>query len=302
MQKHLTIFEALKKWLLYSFLMFTAFVKAQDKLYLLDGTMRVVKVLEIAPEYITIVPLSESGAPFRDANEVIAKSDVLFVEYKSGAIEIYSSPQKSFIYNPNGTVRKDVTKDEQELAFNFASLNTLALCNADLAGFFEHLVPSKKIGVGCMVAYNFNRNAITANQYILVLNNAKKNYDAGLFLNFYPGHFKRKVTFYFGLMIKYTAFSYSKLTATNTGQSTTLTYAPAKGSQLATLADIGFHARLGKNMFFKTIAGLGAFGLKGDYKQQLNYYRNSNKKPGEPTYNYSLLPKIYLGLNFGFNF
>lgn len=276
--------------------------KGQDKLYMLDGSMRLVKVLQIAPDNITIVPLSESGAPFRDADEVIAKSQVLFIEYKSGVIEVYSSPEKSFIYNPNGTIRKEVTKDEQEFSFNFASLNTLALCNADLSGFFEHLLPSKKIGFGGMAAYNFNRNVISPNQFLLVLNNAKKNYDAGAFLNFYPGHFKRKVTLYFGVMFKYTAFSYNKVTSTITGQSATLTYAPAKGSQLATLIDLGFHARLGRNMFLKTIAGLGGFRLKGDYKEQVNYYMNSNAQPGEPTLNYGLLPKIYLGLNFGFSF
>ncbi|PBQ31708.1 hypothetical protein CNR22_07975 [Sphingobacteriaceae bacterium] len=280
----------------------TILLRGQDKLYLLDGSMRLVKVLQIAPDYITIVPLSESGAPFRDANEVIAKTDVLFIEYKGGLIEVYTSPQKSFIYNPNGTVRKDITKDEQEFSFNFASLNTLALCNADLAGFFEHLVPSKIIGVGGMAAYNFNRNVILPNNYMNLLNNAKKNYDAGLFLNFYPGHFKRKVTFYFGAMLKYTSFSFSKVVSTNTGQSTILTYEPAKGSQLATLVDVGFHARLGKNMFLKTIAGLGAFRLKGDYKQQVNYYYNSNNTQGDPVINYSILPKIYLGLNFGFSF
>ena len=268
----------------------------------MDGTCKIVKVLEISPDNILVVPLSESGAPFVDANETISKSEVVLIEYKSGFVEVYNIPQKTAIYSANGSMRKDLKKDEQEFAFNFVSLNTLSLCNADISAFFEHLRPSKKIGFGFMGAYNFNHYVTGPNSFIGILYNAKKDYDVGGFINFYPAHFKRRTTFYFGALFKYTAFSFTKVTEEKTGPSVNIKYTPATGSQMATIVNVGTHTNLGKNFFFKTIAGIGGYKLKGEYKQQFNYFINKNNKPTDPVYNYSFLPKIYLGLNLGFSF
>lgn len=271
----------------------------------MDGSCKIVKVLEIAPDNITIVPLSESGAPFVDANETISKSDVILIEYKNGFVEVYNIPRKTTIYNANGSMRKDVKKDGkegQEFAFNFASLNTLALCNADISGFFERLIQSKKIGFGFMAAYNFNHYVTTPNLFINVLANAKKNYDIGAFVNFYPAHFKRKTTFYFGALFKYTSFSFSKVVEERSGTAINIKYVPASGSQMATIIDVGTHTNFGKNFFFKTIAGIGGFKLRGDYKQQFNYFINKDKTPQDPVVTYSFLPKIYIGINLGFSF
>jgi len=268
----------------------------------MDGTTRLVKVLEIAPDNITIVPISESGAPFADANEVISKNDIILIEYKSGLVEVYTLPQKTAIYNANGGLRKDIKKEGQELAFNFASVNTLALCNSDISVFFERLIQSKKLGFGFMTAYNFNNYVTLPNVFLRVLNNAKKNYDVGGFVNFYPGHFKRKTTFYFGALIKYTSFSFSKLVEDNTSGTAVIRYVPANGYQLSTIIDVGTHSYIGKNFFFKTIFGIGGFKLNGDFKQQFNYILNQNNKPTDPPVNYNFLPKLYVGLNIGFNF
>lgn len=275
---------------------------AQDKIYLMDGNVRIVKVLEVAPEYITVVPLSESGAPFVDANETISMGEIILIEYKNGMVEVYNTPKKTAIYNANGSMRKEPKKDGQDFAFNFASINTLALCNADISLFFERLNASKKVGLGFMGAYNFNPYVIIPNNYLLILYNAKKNYDAGAFVNFYPGHFKRRTTFYFGAMIKYTSFIFSKVIEEQVGPVVNIKYAPAKGSQLATLVNAGTHTYLGRNIFFKTMFGIGAFKLRGDFKQQYNYFVNKDREAGDPSYNYNFLPKIYLGINFGFSF
>ena len=292
----------MKRLLLYSFLTVVCFARAQDKLYLMDGSRRTVKVLEIAPDNITVVPLSESGAPFVDANEVIPKSEVILIEYKSGLVEIYTVPQKTAVYNSNGIMKRDPKKDAQELSFNFVSINTLALCNADISAFFERLLPTKRLGFGFMAAYNFNSYVTLPNSYIGVLYNAKKNYDVGGFVNFYPGHFRRRTTFYFGALFKYTSFNFDKVVEENTGTAVNVKYEPAKGSQLATIINVGFHSNLGNNFFFKTIAGIGGFRLRGEYKDQFNYLMNKDLKPGEARLSYNVLPKIYLGLNFGFNF
>lgn len=268
----------------------------------MDGTCRTVKVLEITPDNIVLVPLSESGAPFTDANETVDKRDVILIHYKSGRVEIYTVPEKNSVYNADGSQRKDLKKEGQTFAFNFASLNTLALVNADLSVFYEHLIPSKYVGFGAMGAYNFNRYAILPNAFIAILNNSKKNYDAGVFANFYPGHFKRRSSFFMGVLVKYTAFHFDRVIEEKNGSAVNIRYIPAKGSQLATLVNVGLQVAFGKNLVFKTFAGIGGFRLKGEYKEQFNYLMNQDRDPGTPAVNYNLLPKFYFGINLGFSF
>lgn len=275
---------------------------AQDRIYLMDGTCKVAKVLEIAPDQITVVELSESGAPFVDANETIFKNQIVLIEFKNGAIEFFNVPQQSLVVHPNGRVNKPAARNADGFSFqNFASLNTLALCNSDISGFFEHLSANKRAGFGLMAAYNFNRYVTVQNAFIAILNNAKKNYDIGAFVNLYPSQFKKRNTFYCGILFKYTSFNFTSLIEENIGNSVHIKYIPSKGSQLATLFTIGGHTQLSKTVFLKTIAGLGGFNLRGAYKQQFNYQMNANNTSTTP-YNTRFLPKIYLGANLGFNF
>jgi hypothetical protein len=301
-QKQFTIFDCLKSWFLHIFLFTSVLMGAQDRIYLMDGSCRVAKVLEIAPDYITVVSISESGAPFVNSNEQLPKKEVVLIEYKNGRIEIYNPPQKSLAYTPQGKRKPDSEKNEAGFLFNFASINSLALCNSDLSLFFEHLHASKKIGFGGMAAYNFNRYINYPNLWLGLLHSPKKNYDVGAFVNFYPGSLKRRTNFYMGILFKYMAFSYSKVTEEKNGNGTTIKYSPANGSQLATIVNIGTHSDLGNNFFFKTIAGIGGFNLRGDYKQQFNYFVNQNNGPGSDPVKINTLPKLYFGLNLGFAF
>lgn len=270
---------------------------------MLDGSLKNAKVLEIAPDSITIVPLSESGAPFLNSNETVPKALVLLIEYKNGTIEIYNVPKKNATYNSEGVATIHSKSDAENInLYNFVSINTLALCYSDISGFFEHLHKNKFIGFGAMAAFNFNTYVTFPDSRVTVLNNAKKNYDIGLFANFYPTRFKRRSNFYVGILVKYTSFNFSRVVEDNTGGSVSIRYFPSEGSQLATLATIGNHRILSKRFYLKTFAGLGAFKLKGDYKQQYNYIINKDNKPGESVVNYNYLLKIYLGVNLGFEF
>ncbi|WP_317899657.1 hypothetical protein [Aurantibacillus circumpalustris] len=292
----------MKRFLLYSFIVLSCALKAQDKVYLMDGECKIVKVLEISADQITVVPISESGAPFINSNETIPTKDVVLIEYKNGTIEVYNTPKNTLTRNAIGTTRKNDQKDQQLFAFNFVSMNTLALCNADLSFFFERLVQSKKIGYGLMGAYNFNNHATIANLFIGILHNAKKSYDFGAFFNFYPGHFKRKTTFCMGALIKYTSFSFSSVKEETSGTSTIVKYTPSTGSQLAFIFNIGTHTNFKNNFFFKTIAGIGGYPLFGEYKKQVNYLVNKDADPNTKPINYSFFPKIYLGINLGLSF
>lgn len=280
---------------LYTFLVFSLLVKAQDKLFLLDGSKKFAKILEVGIEDVIYTELSESGAPFTNDRLVISKNKILLIEYKGGFVEIFNRPEKNSVITEQGLVNTQVKKaNDTSTNSNLLYLNTLALCNADLALFYEHILPNRKVGLGIMAAYNFNQYATNPNTFIYILNNGKKLYDVGGFINYYPKVFNKRKIFFYGLMLKYTALSFSK----NTGTSTSVIYSPASGGQLATLINFGSQRFLSKNLFLKTEVAFGGFFLKGDYEVEFNQILSSSS-PGDPV-TYSFLPKLYIGLNLGF--
>ena len=302
------IFVFLKRILLYPLLFLSLLVKAQDKIYFLDGSCKTYKILEINDTELLVAPLSESGTPYVNSNEVILKKDVLLVEYKNGSIDIYNKSKTDLRYsaNQNTNVKESNTRPPvSEITYsNFGSLNTLALCNADLAGFYEHLLPEKKLGVGLMASYNFNTTTTAANAFIDILKNAKKNYDIGLFANVYPGQMKKRTSFFFGIFIKYTSFNFNSVIEEKVPFSTSVNfkYVPSQGSQLATLITTGFQTTMTKNFFLKYFLGLGGYNLRGSYKEQFNYAMNTSRPPNTAPYNIGFLPKLYIGVNAGFAF
>jgi hypothetical protein len=139
------------------------------------------------------------------------------------------------------------------------------------------------------------------------LANAKKNYDLGFFANVYSSELSEGTVAHFGLLFKYMDFSYSKAIEENVYSggtvSTNIKYTAAKGNQLATIFTFGSSTKIGELYFLKTIFGIGGFNLRGDYKQQYNYYRMKNPvNPNSTSSNRGFLLKLYLGINFGYNF
>lgn len=293
------------KTLLLYILLLTAFISgAQDKVYFLDGSSKSGKITEISPEHVLLQTPGET--------ETIGRELILLIEFKNGSTEVINVPEKSLVYDPEstGNTRKKST-ERSPLNYNLGSINTLALCNADVAGFYERLLPNKKAGIGFMGAYNFNARATVSNLFIAVLNTAKKKYDLGAFVNIYPeGYGSETTTFHCGVLIKYMRFDFYNVIEekTNSGGaiSTTIKYRPTEGSQLATIFTCGTHTNLNRNFFFKTLIGVGGFTLRGDYKTQYNYALNTanqnSSKPASTTYNRGFLLKLYAGVHLGFAF
>ncbi|MBA2610464.1 MAG: hypothetical protein H0U95_00740 [Bacteroidetes bacterium] len=281
--------------------MFAFVFKGQDKLFFLDGTTKTGKVLEIGPEQIIL------RADYEKTE--FPRSTILLIEFADGSFEKINTPEKNVIASPDKKENFHYKQQEKEFYnYNRVSLNSLALCNADIAAFYERLLHSKKIGLGVMGAYNFNLYVNSSNAFLAILNNAKKNYDLGAYINFYSGRTDKRTYLYFGAMVKYTSFSYSSLKedSTKVGNvvSVNISYTPAKGSQLATIFTVGTHSDITKNFFIKTIFGLGAFKLRGDYKSQFNMIVNQNNTNNQGQNNkpltYNTLPKFYFGINIGF--
>jgi len=273
---------------------------AQDKIYFLDGTIKTGKITEINDEGITIEDETTTTFP---------KRLVLLLEFKNGDGEVISKPTESLIYNPESITAKTKSKIDPSL-FNIISVNTLALCNSDVSVFYERILPGKTIGLGFMGAYNFNQYVTNQNFFIGVLSNAKKNYDMGLFANLYSDEITEGTTVHFGILLKYLNFTFTKAIEekVNSGGniSTNIRYAPAQGYQLATIFTGGTSTQITKKCFLKTIAGIGGFNMRGDFKQQYNYFLNkaaqSNSSNSATAFNSKFLLKLYFGINVGYNF
>jgi hypothetical protein len=104
-------------------------------------------------------------------------------------------------------------------------------------------------------------------------------------------------------MIKYMNFNFHSTKTDSVISGTTrgviISYIPDSGSQLATVFTIGAHTKFNENFYVKTFAGLGAFRLKGSYRDE--YLKILNDDPTKAPVNINYLPKIYVGVNIGFN-
>ncbi len=276
-------------WLCFLFTSFKIF--SQDKIFLLNGECVQGRVIEISRSEIKFVTDGEKKS--------LQQKTVLLIQFKNGEVEILNSPNKDAIFTEDKNKIENISRNQETFQRNFFSINTLALCNADIAGFYEKILKNKILGIGCMAAYNFNSGSSISNVFISILGNSKKNYDLGFSANVYPAGFQKKTTLKIGILVKYTDFSFTSQINTPNA----IIYTPAKGSQLATLLCFGTHTKLIKNYFIKTFMGLGGFTLHGIYKDQFNFQYNApgNGNSGPPV-NFSFLPKMYIALNVGVSF
>ncbi len=279
----------LKLIIIYFFISY--FFKAQDKIYFLDGAIEHGKTIEISSEFILV-----SNNNLIDSFLI---SKILLIEYQNGRIELINKPKENSIQYLDSSKKKQ-ERSTDFYKFNQLSLNTMALCNSDIAFFYEHIFKRKLIGAGLMGAYNFNTRASFLNLYIAKLDNSKKNYDLGAFVNFYLNRLNKKNQFYFGAFVKYCEFSYTKIIVENINGASSVKYINTNDYQLATIFTVGSHFNFTESFFIKSYFGFGGFNLRGDYREQYNYQLGSNRGSKKPNQNVGFLPKLYLGINVGF--
>ena len=279
----------LKLIIIYFFISY--FFKAQDKIYFLDGAIVHGKTIEISSEFILV-----SNNNLIDSFLI---SKILLIEYQNGRIELINKPKENSIQYLDSSKKKQ-ERSTDFYKFNQLSLNTMALCNSDIAFFYEHIFKRKLIGAGLMGAYNFNTRASFLNLFIATLDNSKKNYDLGAFVNFYLNRLNKKNQFYLGALVKYCQFSYTKIIEENSNGASSVKYINTDDYQLATIFTLGSHFNFTESFFIKSYFGFGGFNLRGDYREQYNYQLGANRGSKKPNQNVGFLPKLYLGINVGF--
>lgn len=272
-------------------------INAQDLIYLNNGVKFDALVKEITTNEIKYKNVNNPDGP----TYVISQREVLFIEYKNGTVEVINKNPATVSPKPTtptaGEKEKEVKKatplDVYYMNKNSVLINGLALMNADITFMYERDFANGHLSVLALGGYNFNNVTTWPNAYLQQMSNSKKNYDLGLGLNFFPSN-RRKAQYFMGIMVKYLNYSFDK-EITNVdanGFPTSVSIEKAQGYQLATMFLNGFQVRVTPSFTYKALVGVGQFSSDSDLKYALY---------GGETNSISL-PKMYLGICFGYRF
>jgi hypothetical protein len=83
------------------------------------------------------------------------------------------------------------------------------------------------------------------------------------------------------------------------------TYEPAESYELATMVVNGLQVRISPFLNYKLFAGIGAYPLRGDLKkawEEKNGTGSYSSNSSSQNYTPNNIPKIYLGMCFGYRF
>lgn len=268
---------------------------AQDILYTTYGTKLKSKVLEINAEEIKYKSFSNPEGP----TYVIAKSDIIFIQYANGTSEILNYNPKSFEPILNATITptsknkltpKVKTTNLRYMNNHLISINALGLANGDATIIYDHELFKSKLAVSVLGSINFNSRMNAINMYINETKvNAKKNYDVGFGINYMPNNVK-KVQYFVGFLGKYMSYNYKEVIDTSNNQKI---FTSASANQIALMVTNGWLFRISPFFNFKIFASIG--------KQINSTSLERIEKNGDKT-NFSNSPKMYLGYCFGYRF
>ncbi len=277
---------------------------SQDILYTTSGSKLKAKVVEVNTTDVKYKDFSNIDGP----TYVIAKTDVVLIGYANGSTDIINPNAASLLPKTTKTPeplpvtvtepkRKIPEKPKMNIYYlnqNLLSINAMALANGDVTLLYDREFANQRLGLTVLGGYNFNSRMGGLNAAIAdSRNGAKKNYDAGLGLNYMPKTTKR-VQYFVGILGKYMSYTYRNVVDTTNNQ---IRSENAKGYQIALMITNGWTYRISPNFNFKLF---GAFGIPVNYPE-LNYYSTSSqsKRVINP---YRSLPKVYIGYCFGYRF
>ena len=264
-------------------LAFIAQVRAQDVIYTTGGNKMDAKVLEINTTDVKYKDLQNLEGP----TYVISKLEVVLIKFSDGSVQIVNNnpPELTPKTAETKSVKSPAKLKPLNLYYlnkNLLSINALALANGDVTLIYDREFLESRLCLTFLGGYNFNPQMGGLNAVILdAWGNAKKKYDAGFGISYMPRN-TRRVQYFVGLLGKYMAYDYEKVTYT--GNQSVIT--KSTGSQLAIMVSNGWFFRITPNFNFKLFGSIGV-----------------------PTYNPTLksnnainIPKVYLGYCFGYRF
>ena len=233
--------------------------ESQDILYLSNGSKLAVKVTEINSTDLKYKDFTNLDGP----TYVVSKSELVLIQFSNGVSEVLNKnpmpiePKKETTLNTTTKNTNDKKNNLPNLYYmnsNLLSINALALANGDVTLMYDRELFNSKMSISFLGGYNFNSRMGGLNLYIAdTKDNAKKNYDAGLGINFMPRNTKR-VQYFVGFLGKYMSYNYKDVVDTTNNQKK---YAPASGYQIALMLTNGWVYRISPFFNFKLFGSIG---------------------------------------------
>ena len=268
---------------------------SQDILYLSNGDKLSAKITEINPTDVKYKDFTNLNGP----TYVISNSELVLIQYSNGTTQVINSnprpiePKKESPVTTNAKLletKKTKLPNLYYMNSNLLSINALALTNGDVTLIYDRELFNCKMSVSFLGGYNFNSRMGVLNSFISdTKDNAKKNYDVGLGINYMPKNTKR-VQYFIGVLGKYMSYNYKNVIDTTNNQKK---YADASAYQLAIMLTNGWVYRISPFFNFKIFGSIGV-PINSTNLQTTNSLGNIR--------DYTHSPKIYLGYCFGYRF
>jgi hypothetical protein len=268
---------------------------AQDIIYTVNGKKILGKVLEVNIVDVKYKDYSNLTGP----TYVISKSEIILINFSNGTSEILNSnpetlePKKENSLSTNQKAlitKKETLPNLYYMNNNLLSINALALANGDVTLIYDRELFNSKMSVSFLGGYNFNSRMGALNSFIAeTKDKAKKNYDAGIGINYMPRNTKR-VQHFVGVLGKYMSYNYKNVIDTTNNQKK---YADASAYQLAIMLTNGWVYRISPFFNFKIFGSIGI---------PINSTNLQTTNSRGIIRDYTHSPKIYLGYCFGYRF
>ncbi len=203
------------------------FVKAQDTIQRVDGTIQLVRIIETTPSMVRYVPIENPDGPiFSITKQAISK--IVFEDGRSVFYRRLKDPYES----------SKLTQPESLFSRNIVSLNIYDFLWGITSISYERLSPSRTFGLKMPLSIRL-LNRETDSHYW------SKIYSTGIGINYYP--FKQEqVTWYLGLSVSFNDYR----------EGSGGTYAPKNVTIWETGPYTGFFFRISKNFELSSQIGL----------------------------------------------
>lgn len=214
------------------FVLLSSTVFGQDILYKKDGTKDSVIVEEVNPTEVVYKKFSRPDGPLYR----LPKSQILLIEYKDGAIDVFDGAQTLTDDEKRVAEKKAFA---EKLGLNIISINYLNLLNGNIQLGYERIMGDGMVGL----KYSFNYNIEDVETDIL---NYLRLWSTGLDLNLYPTG-QGKIKYFLG-----PSFRVGVARDNFTGRSTLKDY-----NYFSIFFSNGFYAQPTKSLYLGMQAGIG---------------------------------------------
>ncbi len=169
-------------------LLLSQFVKAQDTIQRVDGTIQLVRVIETTSSMVRYVPIENPDGPIFS----ITKQAISKIIFEDGSSVFYSK-----LINANES--PGLTQPERSFSRNIVSLNMYDIGWGVISISYERLSQSGTFGLKIPLSFGLFNPTVIGNELSSSYRNGKI-YSTGIGINYYP--FKQEpVTWYLGLSV-----------------------------------------------------------------------------------------------------